>query len=134
MKTLILCVDDEPTVLTSLLGQLRQTFGNQYEYEGFLSAEEALEFLDELAAEGQHTELIISDWLMPRIKGDEFLIEVNRRYPSIRSIMLSGQADPDAVERARDHANLAAFVSKPWLAEELMKQVKQALLEYEGLR
>jgi CheY-like chemotaxis protein len=129
MKSLIICVDDEPTVLTSLLGQLRQSLGNQYEYEGFLSPEEALEYLDELTVDGQETELIISDWLMPRLTGDEFLIEVKRRYPNIRSILLSGQADPEAVERARQQANLAAFVSKPWVNEELMLQVKQALVE-----
>ncbi len=126
-KKTILCVDDEKVVLTSLIGQLNNTYGNQYIYEGFTSAEEAWEYIDELYAEGQTVDLIICDWLMPRVRGDEFMIRVHKRFPTVRLIMLSGQADQESVERARKEANLYKFVSKPWDKDELMREVYNAI-------
>lgn len=124
-----MCVDDEKIVLTSLLGQLNNTFGNKFIYEGFTSPEEAWEYIDELYSEGMNVNLIICDWLMPRIRGDEFMIRVHKRFPGVKLIMLSGQADPESVERARREANLLRFVSKPWDKEDLMKEVESALLK-----
>jgi DNA-binding NtrC family response regulator len=126
-KKLILCVDDEKVVLNTLMGQLNQTFGNRYSYESFTSAEEAEEYIDEVYAEGSDVNLIICDWLMPRIKGDEFLVRVHKRFPSVALIMLSGHASSEAVERAQKEANILAFVQKPWEKEQLMSLVQKAL-------
>ncbi|MCS6789483.1 MAG: response regulator [Bacteroidia bacterium] len=126
-KKRILCVDDEKVVLNTLMGQLYQTFGNKYLYESFTSAEEAEEFIDEVYAEGENVDLIICDWLMPRVKGDEFLVRVHRRFPEVALIMLSGQANPEAVERAQKDANILAFVAKPWDKEQLMQLIQKAL-------
>jgi CheY-like chemotaxis protein len=126
-KKRILCVDDEKVVLNTLMGQLYQTFGNRYVYESFTSPEEAEEFIDEVYAEGENVDLIICDWLMPRVKGDEFLVRVHRRFPEVSLIMLSGQASPEAIERAKQEAHILAFVSKPWDKEELMQLIQQAL-------
>jgi len=106
---------------------LNNTFGSQYVYEGFSSAEEAWEYIDEVYSEGLTVDLIICDWLMPRIKGDEFLIRVHKRFPDVKKIMLSGQADIDSVEKAKQEANLLKFISKPWDKDELMAEVSKAL-------
>jgi len=121
MRKTIICVDDEKIVLTSLISQLRRTVGREYQCEGFMSAEEAWQFIDELYAEGRTLELIICDWLMPRVRGDEFLIRVHKRFPDVPMIMLSGQADPEAVARVhKETTSLFKFVPKPWMKEELM--------------
>lgn len=127
MKPVIMCVDDEPVVLQSLIRQLENSFGEQYEYETFDNAEEGLDFLDELFAEGGKVELVISDWLMPRMRGDEFLIKARHRLPEIPFIMLSGQADENAVERARQEARLFRFVGKPWSKEQLLEVIQAAI-------
>lgn len=127
-KKIIVCVDDEQIVLTSLRGQLGNTFGSTYQYECFTEPEDAWEFIDEMYAEGLDVDLIICDWLMPSMRGDEFMIKVHRRFPKVRLIMLSGQADSDAVERARQEANLYKFIAKPWEKEELMREVVDALM------
>jgi DNA-binding NtrC family response regulator len=106
---------------------LNNTYGNQYIYEGFTSAEEAWEYIDELYAEGQTVDLIICDWLMPRVRGDEFMIRVHKRFPTVQLIMLSGQADQESVERAKKEANLYKFVAKPWDKDELMREVHNAI-------
>ena len=126
-EKIIMCVDDEKVVLTSLVSQLKNTFGDEFEYETFMSADDGWEFIDEIFAEGGDIELIICDWLMPRVRGDEFLIRVHQRFPDVPMIMLSGQADESAVQRAKNEAKLFRFVAKPWVKEELMDVVKQAL-------
>ena len=75
-KPTILCVDDEQIVLTSLIDQLIHYVGNNYSIEVAESGEEALEVLEELSKEGIEVPLIISDQIMPGMKGDELLIEV----------------------------------------------------------
>lgn len=126
-KKIILCVDDEKVVLTSLIGQLNNAFGTQYIYEGFTSPEEALEYLDELQEEGNSPDLIISDWLMPKLRGDEFLIRARAKFPDSRLMMLSGHADTSSVERAMNEAGLFKFVAKPWDKEDLMREVELAI-------
>ena len=126
-KPTILCVDAEQIVLTSLIGQLNNFLGPQFNYEGFTDAGEALEFLQEVQIEGSIPSLIISDWLMPKMRGDEFLIKVHKQYPAIQLIMLSGQADEECIVRAKKEANLFKFVSKPWDKNELIGDIKRAL-------
>lgn len=123
----ILCVDDEVTVLKSLKQQLQRLFGGQYVYEIAQSAEDAWIVIDELEEDGIKILIIVSDWLMPNIKGDEFLIQVHRRFPEVVTVMLTGQADAAAIERARQQANLYACISKPWTEQELQQVITTAL-------
>lgn len=124
---ILLCVDDEIIVLTALKDQLRRAFGNDFLIELAEGAEEALELLDELSAQGHTLLVIVSDWLMPGMKGDEFLIEAHKRFPSVLKIMLSGQAETAAVDRARREAGLHDFLAKPWNADALVESIRQGL-------
>ncbi len=126
-KGILLCVDDEIIVLTALKDQLRRAFGNDFVIDVAESAEEALELLDELAEQGHSLLVIVSDWMMPGMKGDEFLIEAHKRFPSVLKIMLSGQVETAAVDRARRDAGLHDFLSKPWNAEALVESISLGL-------
>ena len=66
----ILCVDDEIVILDSLKEQLKRYFGDRYIYEIAESAEEAWEVIEELHEDEIKILIIVSDWLMPGIKGD----------------------------------------------------------------
>jgi CheY-like chemotaxis protein len=126
-KGVLLCVDDEPIVLTALRDQLRRAFGAEFVIDVAESAEEALELLDELSTQGHRLLVIVSDWLMPGMKGDEFLVEAHRRFPTVVKIMLSGQAEQAAVDRAKREAGLHEFLSKPWNAEALVETIRLGL-------
>lgn len=126
-KRAILCVDDEKIVLDSLQEQLRNTFGDLFEYEIAESVDEAWEVIEDLVGDGYEMVLVISDWLMPKVKGDKFLIELHQKYPETVTIMLTGQADPEAVENAFQNANLYAYIRKPWREEDLINYVNAAL-------
>lgn len=127
LKPAILCVDDEVAVLESLEIELRQAFNENYFYEFAESAAEALEIIDELCEDGINILVIVSDWLMPGMKGDELLIKIHQKYPKIVTVMLTGQADKDAIARTKARANLHAFLQKPWQNKELIKAIESGL-------
>ena len=126
-EAVILCVDDETVILESLQEQISRHFGEQFLYEAAESAEEALEILEELTEEGLKIVVIVSDWLMPGMRGDEFLVNVHQQFGDITMIMLTGQADEKAIERAKREANLYCCIHKPWREEELLKIITTAL-------
>jgi CheY-like chemotaxis protein len=126
-KPVILLVDDEAVILDSLKIQLKKEFGNKYFYEVAESADEALEIIEELEEDNIEILLLVSDWLMPGMKGDELLIKVHDQYPDITKVMLTGQADDDAVERAQQQANLHNCLRKPWDKTELIETIKSGL-------
>jgi CheY-like chemotaxis protein len=126
-KPVILCVDDERIMLDSLRTQLAAEFGDAYSYEGAEDAEEALELISELNDDEVSVVMIISDWLMPGMKGDELLIRIHEKFPHIIKIMLTGQVDQSAIARAQKQANLHKCLSKPWFEAELRETIKSAL-------
>lgn len=126
-RSAILCVDDEEIVLVTLKEQLRRRFGDRFAYETASSADEAWTVIDELAEEHIEILIIVSDWLMPGVRGDEFLSRVHARFPRIVTVMLTGQADEEAIQRARRDANLHACIHKPWSEQELADVVTAAL-------
>ena len=126
-KPAILCVDDEVVVLESLEIELRKAFNDDYVYEFAESADEALEIIEELVDDNVNILVIVSDWLMPGMKGDEFLIMIHNKYPQVITIMLTGQADQEAIERAKSQANLYTYLYKPWDSEELIKSITSGL-------
>lgn len=126
-KKAILCVDDEKVILDSLKSQLKKHFGNEYKYEMAENATEAMEIIDELAQEEVKLLIIVSDWLMPGIKGDEFLIQVHKKYPGFVKVMLTGQANEEAIKRARDEADLYSYLPKPWNEDELIRVIDSGL-------
>lgn len=127
MDKAIMCVDDERMILDSLKSQLKRHYGNQYHLEMAENADEALEIISELNEDGVKLLVIVSDWLMPGIKGDEFLIKVHQSFPGIVKLMLTGQADSDSIENAKNNANLYACISKPWTEDELFCTLDVAL-------
>ena len=128
-KSVILCVDDEKVVLNSLKTQLKESFGDLYQYEIAEDAIEALELIDELDQEDVSILVIVSDWLMPGMKGDEFLVQVHQRFPRVVKVMLTGQANPEAIQRVQREANLHSCLFKPWSEAELIHSIKTGLAQ-----
>jgi DNA-binding NtrC family response regulator len=131
-KCAILCVDDEKMILNSLKTQLKERFGNEYTYETAENAHEAYEVIDDLRGANVNIVVIVSDWLMPGIKGDEFLINVHKKHPEIVKIMLTGQADNHAIERSRREGGLFHCIFKPWTETELINTIHSALDKFQN--
>jgi CheY-like chemotaxis protein len=126
-KKAIICVDDEVMILKSLKEQLKRGLGDDYIFEVSDSPEEALEILEELNEDHIKIVMVVSDWLMPEMRGDEFLVKVHTLFPDVVTILLTGQADENAIERAQKEANLYCCIRKPWQEKELTQTLKTAL-------
>jgi len=123
-KPVIMCVDDDPSVLFSLKTELRSRFASRFQYETAENAHEALELIAELVNGSVKIVLVVSDWLMPGMKGDEFLTVVRRQYPEIRAIMLTGQVDPLSSDNVLKNGLAEAIIAKPWNSKDLMDTIE----------
>ena len=129
-KPVIICVDDEQTILDSLEIDLLKAFEDKYLIETAQSGAEALELLSELLAEQYEVPVVISDQIMPNMKGDELLRSVYAISPNSLKIMLTGQADLEAVANAINYAKLYRYIPKPWQSEDLKLTVTEAIYRY----
>ncbi len=123
----ILCIDDEKIILDSLKSQLKGELGADFTIEVAENAAEGFEVIEEMIEDGVKDLIILSDWLMPGIKGDEFLVNVHRIYPEIVKVMLTGQAEDSAIQRAYTEANLYKVIMKPWEKDDLITTIKKGL-------
>ena len=129
-KPVIICVDDEQTILDSLEIDLLKAFEDKYLIETAQSGEEALELLSELLAEQYEVPLVISDQIMPNMKGDELLRRVHAISPNTLKIMLTGQADLEAVVNTINYAKLYRYIPKPWQCDDLKLTATEAIYRY----
>lgn len=134
VRPTILCVDDEAMVLQSLRNQLRRGFDRDVDIEIAESGEEGLEVLAELAEDGVPVPVVVSDQLMPGMRGEAFLAEVHRRDPRILTVLLTGQATADAVGAAVNEARLYRYIGKPWDEGDLLLTLRSAMAAYAQAR
>ena len=122
----IVCVDDEKIVLDSLNSQLTRNFGSNFNYEFAESAEEALEIIDELRAEDPEViYVVISDWLMPGMKGDELLEEVRKKVHHVKTILLTGHVDSKVIQEIERSHNGIKCIYKPWDEKQLIALIEE---------
>jgi CheY-like chemotaxis protein len=117
----IVCVDDEKIVLDSLNSQLTRNFGNNYNYEFAESAKEALEIIEELRKHDREMiYVVISDWLMPGMKGDELLEEVRKKVENVKTILLTGHVDNQVIQELGKAEKGIKVIHKPWNEKDLV--------------
>ena len=123
----IMLVDDEINVLSALKRALLtipfdELDGDRPEIETFSSASDALQRIA-----NKPVDLVISDYRMPQMSGVDFLARVIESQPDVARLILSGQADLDAVIDAINRVQIFRFIGKPWHDFELKSAVMQAL-------
>ncbi len=126
----IVCVDDEPSILDSLEIELEKAVGYDYLIEIAEDGEEGLEVCEELLENGDEIALVIADCIMPGMKGDELLKRIHTLSPKTLKILLTGQAELDAVSNAIKHANWYRYIAKPWQSDDFRLTVTEALHSY----
>ena len=129
-KAVILCVDDEKMVLVSLRQQLKRKFERKYILETAESGEEALEIVKQLVENNIDVPVVVSDHIMPGMKGDELLKRIHELSPRTLKILLTGQADAEAVGYVVNYANLYRYIAKPWDQTDLNLTVAEAIRSY----
>lgn len=129
-KPVILCVDDELIILSSLGQQLKKKYGREFSIEAVDSAEMALEIVHKCNEENIDIPVVICDRLMPTMSGDDLLIQIHKTNPDTRKILLTGQASTTSITNAVNNANLYRYINKPWSNQELLSSIDEALSAY----
>ncbi|MDA1312955.1 MAG: SpoIIE family protein phosphatase [Acidobacteria bacterium] len=122
----ILVVDDDELILSTLRG----LFLLETDYEVVTHSDPAAALSE---AEGRPVEIVISDFLMPRMNGVEFLTRLKKVQPEAIRILLTGFADKENAIRAINEVGLYQYIEKPWKNEDLLLTVRNGLSEH-GLR
>lgn len=130
-KRLVVCIDDEKTVLDSLVEQLRAVTLEDIAFEVADSGEEALELMAHYSQKGYELPLVICDYIMPEMNGDEVLARIHAHYPLTSEILLTGQATLTGISEVIRKANLFRFIQKPWHRDDLIQSVHEAIKSYE---
>jgi len=129
-KPIILCVEDERIVLERLKDELKETLSEEYSVETAENGEEALEVVTELLEDNVEIPLVISDYIMPHMKGDDLLQRIHTISPNTLKVMLTGQASIEAVTHVINHAKLYRYIAKPWEPADLKMTVTEAIHSY----
>jgi response regulator RpfG family c-di-GMP phosphodiesterase len=126
----ILCVDDEPNILSSLRRLFR---GQGYEV---LTAESGAAGIELLGSE--NVDLIISDMRMPEMDGAHFLERARSLCPDSMRLLLTGYADVQLILAAINRGEIYRYITKPWDDTDILLVVRHALerkaLEQERMR
>lgn len=120
----LMLVDDEQNILNAL----RRELGSMHEVETFTSPHEALQ-----RAKSKEFDLVVTDYRMPGMDGVAFLEAFAQGQPDAMRLVLSGQADMDALIKAINISHTYRFVAKPWDTFELQANIAQALSHRESL-
>lgn len=117
----ILLVDDEMNVLKALQRVLSRAMGD-IRCELFNDPRAALARATEMGFD-----LVISDYRMPAMDGVSFLAGVKAVQPDAVRLVLSAQADLQALVGAINRAEVFRFLIKPWDDADLIATLEAAL-------
>jgi response regulator RpfG family c-di-GMP phosphodiesterase len=123
MKT-VLFVDDEQSIRNSI-----ERMYLERDDVRFLFAASGNEGLEILARE--EVWVVVSDYLMPKMRGIEFLSRARSARPETIRIMMTAYADLSIAIEAINKSEAYRFVTKPWNNQELMDTVDEALMRYQ---
>ncbi len=135
-KPIIFSVDDDPQVLKSIKGDLRNRYRKSYRIISVDSAREALDALPELKNRGEEVALFLSDQRMPEMNGVEFLKNAKNVFPYAKRALLTAYSEVDAAIQAINEVQLDYYLTKPWNPpeEKLYPIVDELLEEYAANR
>ena len=123
MRT-VLFVDDEQSIRNAI-----ERMYLERDDVRCLFAASGQEGLDILAKE--EVWVVVSDYLMPGMRGIEFLAKVRGMRPDTVRIMMTAYADLTIAIDAINKSEAYRFVTKPWNNKELMDTVDEALMRYQ---
>ncbi|MBI4321870.1 MAG: response regulator [Chloroflexi bacterium] len=120
MRKTVLVVDDELPVRSLIRRALEM---GTYAVLEARDGEEGLEIARE-----RHPDLVLLDIRMPKLDGHEVCrrLKADPSTAHVEVVMVSGNSDPESVQRSLD-AGAFAFLSKPFRITELLDTVEKAL-------
>lgn len=128
----ILLVDDESIILNVLAHHLQRFVSEEYEVLKCMSGEEALKLVDQIQEEGGVIGCVVSDYLMHPMRGSDLLVALDAKIPNAKKILLTGQADLQAVAEVLTKIDLFRYITKPWEPKDLELTITEALRMFDN--
>lgn len=122
MSRTIMVVDDEKMITTTLSTMFKLMLK-----ENVIAYNDVDQALSSTELEKNQVDLIISDFMMPKMNGLEFLRNVKEKSPNTVTILLTGYADKENAIRSINEIGLYYYLEKPWDNNDLIKVVKNGL-------
>lgn len=122
MSRTIMVVDDEKMITTTLSTMFKLMLK-----ENVIAYNDVDQALACKELEDNRVDLIISDFMMPKMNGLEFLKNVREKCPGTVTILLTGYADKENAIRSINEIGLYYYLEKPWDNNDLIKVVKNGL-------
>ena len=116
----LLFVDDEE-MMRDVVGRMLGELG--YDVVLAASGDEAIE---RYRQHQRAIDLVILDYRMPRMNGEECLGYLRAIDPSVKALLSSGNAPP-GVEQRLDELGLSGFLAKPYTAATMSDAIARAL-------
>src|ERR1700761_7100228 len=113
-KPIILAVDDDVSVLETVVQDLRRKYGQEHRVLRAASGHAALDVCRQLRDRGDIVALFLSDQRMPGMTGVDFLEQVITLYPDAKRVLLTAYTDTEAAIRAINSARIHYYLTKPW--------------------
>jgi len=114
-KKTILVVDDEELIRELLYDVL------EAEYDVLL-AEDGEQGLQKYEAHSEQVNAVITDLIMPRMRGDKLLKKLRERNPNLPVIIITGfEKEIDVIKILQEPK--VAFIQKPFDIEQLLTQL-----------
>ncbi len=113
-KPVLLAVDDDFSVLETIVQDLRRQYGATYRVLRARSGQAAVDTCEQLKQRGEVVALFLSDQRMPGMSGVEFLEKAIALYPKAKRVLLTAYADTEAAIRAINTARIDYYLTKPW--------------------
>jgi len=123
MIPVILCVDDDPDLLRSVVRTIRIS---GYEV---LAADSPLAALKVLQT--QRVSVLVSDFEMPEMTGVELAVRAREVQPETVRIMLTGRNTVDTAIEGINVGGVFRFLSKPFEPDALRREVAAAVAHHE---
>lgn len=115
----IVIADDHRLIVEAVVDKLSE-LGNGITFVQALSVPE---LLTSITAD---VDLALIDLVMPGAQGLSHVLEVRRRYPDVRVIVLSGQEDPEMMHEALE-AGVMGFIPKAYSPAVMLSAVRLVL-------
>lgn len=119
----VLYVDDDPVALELFLGQT----GGEFRVSVTTTGSEALRLLER---EGPY-EIVVADFQMLGMNGNQFLARVQERAPETVRMLLTGHADLTAALGALNEGHVFKFLTKPTARQTVLNALREGHTQYQ---
>ena len=121
----IIFIEDEILISLALRALLINKFSSTFNYIVSKNFNLAEKIIDENYSKNKNI-ILVCDYNISGETADNFLININTKYPDIVKILLSAHQNPDILNKK---VKILKFIKKPWSEHEIINLIENVVSE-----